>query len=216
MKRSAFIAAASGYYLATMPDHGEALIALTAVNAHARLAEDGRRALAMASGNSGRVEAANIIAEAVLREQRRLRSIERFAALEASGRLDRLTAGIADAGTSLLAAIVGPEDAGRLAAAGFRRSSTDSRVPHRNAEVKGPIAPGGDWLFSKGVSQPLEIQRIAASDDVTYEIVNFIDGRRSIGEIRDAVSAEFAPVPLPVVAEYIDALAKAGAVSFQP
>ena len=45
IKRSAFIAAASGYYLATMPDHGAALLRLTYANAHERLAEDGRRAV---------------------------------------------------------------------------------------------------------------------------------------------------------------------------
>ncbi len=49
IKRSAFIAAASGYYLATMPDHGASLLRLTYANAHERLAEDGRRASAMAA-----------------------------------------------------------------------------------------------------------------------------------------------------------------------
>src|SRR5437667_2614623 len=29
------------------------------------------------------------------------------------------------------------------------------------------------------------------SDDVTYEVVNFIDGTRTVAEIRDAVSAKF-------------------------
>jgi hypothetical protein len=50
---------------------------------------------------------------------------------------------------------------------------------------------------------------------VTYEIVNFIDGSRSIGEIRDAVSAEFEPVDIAAVAEYIELLVKAGAVAFK-
>jgi hypothetical protein len=49
---------------------------------------------------------------------------------------------------------------------------------------------------------------------MTYEIVNFMDGQRTVSEIRDAVSAEFEPVELGVVAEYIDLLARAGAVSF--
>ena len=29
-----------------------------------------------------------------------------------------------------------------------------------------------------------------------YEIVNFVDGKRSVGEIRDAVAAEYGPIPL--------------------
>jgi hypothetical protein len=56
---------------------------------------------------------------------------------------------------------------------------------------------------------------VPRSEDVTYEIVNFIDGTRSVGEIRDAVSAEFEPVELAAVAEYIDLLAAAGAVTFK-
>ena len=43
-----------------------------------------------------------------------------------------------------------------------------------------------------------------------------VDGARSIADVRNAVSAEFEPVELSAVAEYIDLLAKAGAVSFKP
>src|SRR5439155_5947330 len=71
IKRSAFIAAASGYYLASMPDHGTSLLRLSYANANARLGEDGVRAATLAA--TGRsVEAANIIAQALKREQRRL------------------------------------------------------------------------------------------------------------------------------------------------
>jgi hypothetical protein len=56
---------------------------------------------------------------------------------------------------------------------------------------------------------------VPRSDDVTYEIVNFIDGTRTVGEIRDAVSAEFEPIELRAVAEYLDLLASAGAVTFK-
>jgi aminopeptidase YwaD len=82
IKRSAFIAAASGYYLATMPDHGAALMRLSYANAHARLAEDGRRAVAMWAANPRGAEAANIVAQGLLREQRRLRSLSRFVDLD--------------------------------------------------------------------------------------------------------------------------------------
>jgi hypothetical protein len=36
-----------------------------------------------------------------------------------------------------------------------------------------------------------------------------------VSEIRDAVSAEFEPLQLQAVAEYLDLLARAGAVSFK-
>jgi Fe2+ or Zn2+ uptake regulation protein len=56
---------------------------------------------------------------------------------------------------------------------------------------------------------------VPRSEDVTYEIVNFVDGTRTVAEIRDAVSAEFEPVELAAVSEYLDLLARAGAITFQ-
>jgi hypothetical protein len=52
-------------------------------------------------------------------------------------------------------------------------------------------------------------------DTVVAELGNFIDGKRSISDIRDAVSAEFAPIALPVVVEYFERLAKTGAISIR-
>ena len=50
---------------------------------------------------------------------------------------------------------------------------------------------------------------------IAYEIVNFVDGKRSIGEIRDAVSAEYGPIPLDVVADYLKACAEAKIVALR-
>ncbi len=41
-----------------------------------------------------------------------------------------------------------------------------------------------------------------------FETLNFINGKRSIKDIRDAVSAEYDPVPLDVIEELINALEK--------
>ncbi len=46
------------------------------------------------------------------------------------------------------------------------------------------------------------------SELYAYEIVNFIDGKRSVGEIRDAVSAEYGPIPVNLVADYLNACAE--------
>jgi hypothetical protein len=214
IKRSAFIAAASGYYLATIPDRGAALLRLAYANAHARLAEDGVRAAAMAS--AGPLEAANIVAQAVGREQRRLQTLPdlalpgaAIATVETLGALaDRLRA----TGAAITQAIVGNE---ALPARGG--APDDPRVPVRNPSVKGPLAPAGDWLTEKGGrgAASIAITRAPRSDDVTYELVNFIDGIRTIRQIRDAVSAEFEPLDLTAVAEYVDLLARAGAVTFK-
>src|SRR5262249_43787587 len=150
--------------------------------------EDGRRAVAMAVDAPRSREPANLVNQGLEREQRRLRSLERFVGLDSdlhsgSEAVSRLRAGLADAAKGLLATL--PPASPPTAA--------DTRVPVRNRAVKGPLAPGGDWLKEKtgGASVSLAIAAVANGDDVTYEIVNFVDGVRTIAEIRDAVSAEF-------------------------
>jgi hypothetical protein len=51
--------------------------------------------------------------------------------------------------------------------------------------------------------------------DERFELVNFIDGRRTVGEIRDLLSAEFTPFSEKVVGRYLDDLVKAGVVQWQ-
>ena len=53
------------------------------------------------------------------------------------------------------------------------------------------------------------------SELYAYEIVNFIDGKRSVGEIRNAVSAEYGPLPINLVADYLDACAEAGVIQWK-
>jgi hypothetical protein len=217
IKRSAFIAAASGYYLATMPDHGAALLRLTVANAHGRLAEDARRAAALVAANQ-RGEAANLVRQGVLREQRRLASLARFVDIAAelpggAGAIAEFRTALDEAGTALQR--IAP--ASRADSSAAASPATDARVPIRNLSVKGPLSPAGDWVVEKigGRVEPIAIERLPNADDVTYEIVNFMDGQRSIGDIRDAVSAEFEPIELKAVVEYVELLARAGAVTFK-
>jgi aminopeptidase YwaD len=53
------------------------------------------------------------------------------------------------------------------------------------------------------------------SELYAYEIVNFVNGKRTVGEIRDAVSAEYGPLPVNLVADYLDACAEAGVIQWQ-
>jgi aminopeptidase YwaD len=219
IKRAAFIAAASGYYLATVPDGGAALIGLSYANGQERLADDARRAFAMSRTEQSAMEAANIIGQGVRREQRRLRSIGRFVAANAptTAHVDELVNAIGDAGKGYAKTFMPAAQIGTWASGGFKINAptTDARVPIRSPSVKGPLDLGGDWLVEKGVTRALAIGNVPRSGDVTYEILNFIDGTRTVGDIRDAVSAEFEPVDLKAVAEYVDALASAGAVTFK-
>jgi len=49
-----------------------------------------------------------------------------------------------------------------------------------------------------------------AGEEYAYEVLNFADGKRNAQEIRDAISAEYGPVPLELVVEYLRGLEKIG------
>ena len=53
------------------------------------------------------------------------------------------------------------------------------------------------------------------SFDARFELVNFIDGKRTVSDIRNALSAEFVPIKTEVIAKYIEDLVKAGVVKWK-
>ncbi len=53
------------------------------------------------------------------------------------------------------------------------------------------------------------------SELYAYEIVNFVDGKRSVGEIRDAVSAEYGPLAIDLVDDYLNACQDAGLIEWK-
>ena len=53
------------------------------------------------------------------------------------------------------------------------------------------------------------------SELYAYEIVNFVDGKRTVGEIRDAVSAEYGPLPIDLVDDYLNACQDAGVIQWK-
>ena len=90
----------------------------------------------------------------------------------------------------------------------------------RHAQAKGPLAVFGYDYFAEhakvaGVATPklLSYEGLwGGGEEYAYEVLNFADGKRSVLEIRDAVSAEYGPVPLEMVVEYLRALEKIGVV----
>jgi aminopeptidase YwaD len=90
----------------------------------------------------------------------------------------------------------------------------------RSSQAKGPLAVFGYNYFAEhakaaGVATPklLSYEGLwGAGEEYAYEVLNFADGKRNAQEIRDAVSAEYGPVPLEMVVEYLRALEKIGIV----
>jgi len=102
-----------------------------------------------------------------------------------------------------------------------------SRIPARTGEF-GPLTfQNDDVLVDRlGKERVAKIQLLQSQSNrlfrvqdkgalYAYEIVNFVDGKRSVGEIRDAVSAEYGPIPLEVVADYLKACEEAKIISLQ-
>ena len=107
--------------------------------------------------------------------------------------------------------------------------TADRRVPIRAPGIVGPIevyyydyfadraSPGADPARGGSLFRPAE-GALAKREDgevLAWEALNFADGKRTVSDIRDALSGRYAPVPLSAVAEYFEMLARAGAVSFR-
>jgi aminopeptidase YwaD len=88
----------------------------------------------------------------------------------------------------------------------------------RKAIPKGPPAVFGydyfnDHATAAGIATPqlLSYEGLWGSgEEYVYEVLNFANGKRNAKEIGDAVSAEYGPVPLEMVVEFLRALEKIG------
>jgi aminopeptidase YwaD len=197
LKRVAFLAAASGYFLARAGGADSAGI-LEAVkrSQYARSAQ----ALGRASGLS-REEGRKLLGEFAESERRIAMSIDRLVPLSLGG--DETLPPLPKEQASLEEKL--------NPAAGAKR------YWRRKPEPRGPLAVFGyDYFAEHAKASGLETPKLlsyqglwGAGEEYAYETLNFANGR-SAEEIRDAVSAEYGPVPLALVLEYLQALEKIG------
>ncbi len=155
---------------------------------------------------SVRYDAANLLLRTFRRENERLASILKFcrtAELEAAVKakqelLTRVFQSLA-AEFPVGAARVGPD------------GHADMRMPVRT--TRGPLDFGlPESKLSEQDRQWYQSTEFTLDGDERFELVNFIDGQRTIAEIRDLLSGEFGPIPMQVVSHYIDDLVKADVV----
>lgn len=103
-------------------------------------------------------------------------------------------------------------------------SGDGALVFRRVATLRGPMSVFGYDYFSDhakaaGIATPklLEYEGLrGAGGEYSYEALNFADGKRNALQIRDALSAQFGPVPLDLVVEYLKALEKIRVVARLP
>jgi aminopeptidase YwaD len=192
LKRAAFIGAASGYFLATM----------------------NREAVEGMSWMAG-VRTALLAKEFIWRLQQ-LSHEEQVQTDSVS--VDYIEA-VEDSPGEFVSGqgAVGTAKSGRTTQA---RGPGGETVLKRRSGPKGPLAVFGydyfaDHAKTAGVETPklLSYEGLwGAGEEYAYEALNFADGKRNAQEIRDAVSAEYGPVPLEMVVEYLRALEKIGVV----
>ena len=82
----------------------------------------------------------------------------------------------------------------------------------RSEDFKGPLASG--YLAEKLGDETIE-EKLPLRGNIAYETINFIDGKRSLLDIRNAVSAEYRPIELKSVEAYLRLLEKVGLVRIE-
>ncbi|MBT8077190.1 MAG: DUF4910 domain-containing protein [Gammaproteobacteria bacterium] len=198
LKRSAFIAAVSAWYLAQMSvDDVPALLGLLRRNALRRSGDLAEYLLTLREVDQ--VAASRIHFEA---ERVKVASIAGFATLASARR------------ASAIAFIDGLESLIEVPTF-IETSATDNRVFARNHRIKGPMSAFGySYITDKlgaEVYARLRLPKHSGSrgspGQYVYEALNLVNGKRTVSEIRDWLMSELGPVPLDSVAEYLDALA---------
>lgn len=206
LKRAAFIGAASAWYLANFSDLDvPAVLKLLQRNALQRSAELIERRASLAAID---VAASTRVHFAL--ERRKVHSVEPFAAMSESDHADAVT--YLDA---LQALLVTPEPKTFV-----ERNET---VYERNTDIEGPMhAFGYSYLDDKlGASVAAKLRLASHStprgdgEMFAYEALNFVDGKRTVSDIRDWLVAELGDVPLEYVAEYLQALESIGVLRHQ-
>lgn len=203
LQRAAFLAAAAGYVLA---DAGPASAEALWENVRARSLRRAATALERRAGLTA-ADAAALVRFQRWYERAMVDSLARFVPIAPALRAR------ADAHLAVLDRLWGNVPAPLPAAVG-----PAAEVYARNSAVKGTVSAFGyeylDDHYPKApdLKLPGYTGARGGGGDYAYEVLNLVDGKRSVAEIRDAVSAIYGPVPLDHVVEYLQALAQARVV----
>jgi hypothetical protein len=233
LRRVALLGAASGYVYACMgAQQLPTLLPFLAAQAENRIAQTFGPAQQLVNDprlDSGVAwyEARNLMDQALRRELAMLRSVVAFTggSAYADAQTAKVLAEQAIGFQNSLGSQARSRGAnGTVPTAPWADNADAKHVPMRVGEF-GPLTYQNDnvLLARLGKERYAKIKLINAdatqllnvrdlSELYAYEIFNFVDGRRSVGEIRDAVSAEYGPLPVNLVADYLEACAEAGVI----
>lgn len=229
LKRVVFIGAAAAAFLANAGvAEVQIMAAETSGRAIARLGGDKLRAERMLveeteTENIHRAlkEALNVVDQGLAREKEALASIRFF--IKRDSGLETMLKARADNLEAIRPAFVRDIEAAyerrcleaklepKAPALNEEERRLSTQVPVRTEKMQGYFNAREFYQRARELKVPLDF-RIGRAE---FELRNFIDGRRSILDIRNAVSAELGPVPLENVEKYILLLEKTGFVSIK-
>jgi hypothetical protein len=193
LKRAAFLAAATGYFLANLgPEHADDVWRILEPALLRRAADTLEAQSGLSAGDAATV--------------RRFRAWHGAALVDSAGRFF-LPPDAWRARAARIADLAGPAPPPPAAR---------GPVYRRNPAVKGPLSVFGYDYFTDhyGADRTAKVRLLKATGargaggDYAYEVLNLVDGRRASSDIRDAVSAIYGEVALDVVEEYLAALAE--------
>jgi aminopeptidase YwaD len=236
LRRVSLLGAASGYVYASLSAQQlPTLLPFVAAQSEARLAQifgTAERLLddPKVDAEVRWYEASNLVNQTLERERAALHSLVEFTGGPADADANAAKALVDQAarllqGLDAQAKLLGSK--GPAPGAPWANDLSAKRVPLRVGEF-GPLTYQNDnvllarlgkeryskiKLINSEASQLLNVRD--QSELYAYEIINFVNGRRTVGEIRDSVSAEYGPLPVDLVADYLAACAEAGVIQWK-
>lgn len=242
MKRSSFIAAASGYFLAHAAAREATKLAdevFARAIAGVPVTRDRARAIEASGIPSAGDESRNIIARSLEHDAEALSSVlmlapdDKALATKVESQIDQLS-GM----WLLLTGVLSEQRKGKRVVFTLEaREEPKDQKPRNPKEASRPRSVTADFgrVPTRKVSGPMNvyyydyvadrasgedlrpIERISAranGEIVLYEILNLVDGKRSIQAIRDFITAAYGPVAVEEVADYLRLLEKVGVLRF--
>jgi aminopeptidase YwaD len=242
MKRSTFIAAASGYFLARAGSPEAARLAEQVFGqALARVPKEKEKARTVET--SGTQDAADevrsIIAHSVESEAEAISSVLEFA--PGDKKLQTVVEGLVDqlSGAWLLMTgkLTEQRKGNRIVFTLEQKEPAKEAKPKNAKEASRPRSIGADFkrVPVRKVNGPMNVyyydyvaerangdlravERIGSmphGDILLYEILNLVDGKRSVQAIRDYIAAAYGPIAVDDVADYLKLLEKIGVVRME-
>ncbi len=236
LRRVALLGAASGYvYASVTAQQLPTLLPFLTAQAEARLAHVFGAAQQLVDNPQLEAgiawyEARNLVNQALQRESATLQSVIEFTGGPAGADADG-TKALAEQATNFHSWLDKQAKArgakGVAPSAPWAGDPEVRRVPIRVGQF-GPLTYQNDTVLLARLGKERYAKIKLINSDATpmlnvrdqselyaYEIVNFVNGKRTVGEIRDAVSAEYGPLPINLVADFLGACAEAGVIQWK-